>query len=166
MKGTISISRDFFPYISSPSRARAHFFATSHNKMVLFVFFLILQNWFDFILFSYSEQEEKKPASTIHYKLQNPSFFLCPSSTGDFQAALFAALLSTLEHLEVRSALFSNKTFQVPKNLKLTSYHIIFKLYNWEHAFQIARNTHYEEKQKRAITSVSCHCKDLKNTFL
>lgn len=112
--------------------------------MVVFVFFLILQNWFDFILFSYSEQKEKKQQaqSITNCKIQASSFV--PLAQVTFKAALFAALLSTLEHLEVRSALFSNKTFQVPKNLKVTSYHIIFKLYNWEHAFQIARHTHYE----------------------
>lgn len=49
-----------------------------------------------------------KTASTMHYKLQNPSFFLCPCRTGTFRAAVFAALLSTLEHWEARSALFSN----------------------------------------------------------
>lgn len=61
--------------------------------------------------------------------------FFVPIAQVAFRAALFAALLFTLEHLEVRSALFLNKTFQVPKNAKLTSYHTIFKLYNWEHKF-------------------------------
>lgn len=59
--------------------------------------------------------------------------FLVPIAQVTFRAALFAALLFTHEHLEVRSALFLNKTFQVPKTAKLTSYYILFKLYNWEH---------------------------------
>jgi len=79
MKGAMSISTVFSPSISSPSRA----LFLPHSLIRLGVI-LILKNWFDFILFSYSKQQ--KTASTKHYKLQNPSFFLRPCSPGDFQS--------------------------------------------------------------------------------
>lgn len=76
--------------------------------------------------------------------------FFVPIAQVTFRAALFAALLFTHEHLEIRSALFLNKTFQVPKNAKLTSHHIIFKLNNWEHKFWVTRKMHYEQKLQTA----------------
>lgn len=73
----------------------------------------------------------KKAETSKHNTLQSAKSKLLSLSPSQvtFRAALFAALASTPEHLEIRSALFSKETFQVPKEAQLTTFHILFKLH-------------------------------------